>query len=303
MMLLSIVTDIILPVLLMVAVGFALEKWQRITSRQIAKVTLYVLSPCLVFSSLVKSTVSASEMGQIALFAASSMALLGVVAWVIARLGKYDRSAESAHLLSSLFMNSGNYGLPVILLAFGDEGLARGVIFVVAQSILLNTVAVFIAARSKMGPGEAVLSALKMPQVYAATLGLLMHFLEIPVPNQIYTSTKMLGDAAIPTMVLVLGIQLASTVRIAELRRVAAASFTRLAVGPLLGIAVAAVLGLDGLTAKVTILEAAMPTAVAALVLSIEFDAKPEFVSSTVLVSTIASIGTLSVLLIYLMGM
>ncbi|MDO8671067.1 MAG: AEC family transporter [Dehalococcoidia bacterium] len=298
----SIAIDVILPVILMASAGFALEKWQAVSNRQIAKITLYVFSPCLVFASLAKSTVSAGEMGQIALFAICSMAVLGLVASLTARLGRYDRSSESAHLLSTLFMNSGNYGLPVILLAFGQNGLERAVIFMVAQSMLVNTVAVYIAARSNLGTGAALLSALKMPQVYAAALGLGMHFGGIAVPTQLYTATKMLGDAAIPAMVLVLGIQLANSAHITNLGRVGLASLTRLGVAPVIALLLAPVIGLEGLTAKVIIVEAAMPTAVAALVLAIEFDAKPEFVSSTVLVSTIASVGTLSLLLMFLTG-
>lgn len=101
-------------------------------------------------------------------------------------------------------------------------------------------------------------------------------------------------------MLILLGIQLAAVRLRSDIGRISLASATKLVVSPLLGVLFAQLLGLTGVVRQAAILEFAMPTAVMATVLTTEYEAAPEFTAGTVLVSTLASIVTVSIVLAFL---
>ena len=132
--LLSIFVENLLPVFVAVGLGFVLDRKFKLDVKTISRTSFYVLSPCLIFTSLTKSSVSGEEFGRIILFEVLVMAVLLAITWGLARLTRLNRQQESAFLLSVLFVNAGNYGLSVNDFAFGQEALARAIIFFVARS-------------------------------------------------------------------------------------------------------------------------------------------------------------------------
>ena len=139
-----------------------------------------------------------------------------------------------------------------------------------------------------------------MPLVYAGLAGLLVWALHINVPVPIERATSLAGQAAVPVMLILLGIQLAGVRLRVDLGRIGLAAGTKLVVAPLLGVLFAQLLGLTGIVRQALVLESAMPTAVMATVLTTEYEAAPEFTAGTVLVSTLASLVTVSIVLAFL---
>jgi predicted permease len=138
---------------------------------------------------------------------------------------------------------------------------------------------------------------LRLPVLYASLLGFGMNRLQIPLYEGVDRAVELLGSAAIPMMLVMLGIQLRNTSLLKHQRGVFRASGIRLLVGPLLAVALTAALGITGLERNVLIMQAAMPTAVITSVLATEFDTAPHLVAAVIVTSTLLSMVTLSVIL------
>jgi predicted permease len=226
-----------------------------------------------------------------------SSVLVALFAWIVARASGFDHRMESAFMLSAALINAGNYGLPLNKFAFGDEGQSRAVIFFAATTVISNTLGVFLASRGSVSTRSALANVFKVPLLYAAVSGFIINAAKIDVPLPLDRSITLLGDASVPAMLVVLGVQLSRATIRGRIRPILMASGVRLIVSPLIALGLAILLGITGLTRQVILTESAMPTAVISGVLAAEFGADAEFVTATILVSTLMSIVTLSVLL------
>jgi predicted permease len=292
----SILFNIILPIALVAAVGFVLARRLDIDARPLSRVMLYFFTPALIFSSAYGTQLS-REYITIGIFAFAITAVMGIVTWAIIKLMRYDRLTGSAFALGVLFVNAGNYGLPLILFAFGQEGLARAALYFAVSAILTQTLAIFIASRGRANAREAMLNVFKMPLVYAVTLGLAFNLTGLTVPEPIMKSVDLVSGAAVPVMLTILGIELARATLGNDRRTIGLATMAKLVVTPLVAFPLAALLGLAGVGRAVAIIEASMPTAVMASIVAVEFDARPKLVTGIVFVSTVASMITLTILL------
>lgn len=294
--LVSIFVNILLPIVLIAAVGFVLAKKLGFEARPLARTTLYLFTPALVFSLTYKAKLS-GEYVAIAVFVVLIAAVMLVVCGGLARALRYDRLTTSAFMLGCLFVNAGNYGLPLVLFAFGEEGLARAAFYFTINSILIQTVGIFVAARGKASAREALINTLKMPLVYGAALGLILNLVRFPLPAPILKSVELAGGAAVPTMLVILGIEMARAKIEEDSAVIGVATVAKLVLVPVMAFLLAAWMGLEGITRAVCIVEASMPTAVMATIVAVEFDARPQLVTGIVFASTLGSLVTLTVLL------
>jgi predicted permease len=299
---LAIFANVVLPVLTVAAFGFVLARVLHPNIQSLSQVSLYVLSPCLAFNALIKTTLSPKDGLDVVLFNVVFVSAMLALCWLIAWAARMDRALTRAFMLAALFMNAGNYGLSVALLAFGQPGLERAVLFFVIHSVLTGTLAIYLASSSRETGLRPLLTVLRMPSLYAAAGGLAVNLLHVPLPAFVTRSTEMLSGAALPSMLLVLGMQLAGGATIEAPSATALAVLTRLVLSVFVALGVATLLGIEGITRDVLIAIAAMPTAVFTIILATEFNARPRFVTSVVLVGTAASIGTLTVVLTLLVG-
>ncbi len=289
--------NIVLPVFLIAGVAGLVDRTIQIDPRSLSRLIVYLFTPFLVLSGIYKSDLSGSETGQLVFVALASSVLVALFAWLVARALRLDHRTESAFMLGSALINAGNYGLPLNLFAFGQAGQSRAVIFFAATTVISNTLGVFLASRGTVSTGRAVANVFKVPLLYAAVIGFIINAAQIDVPLPLDRSITLLGDASVPAMLVVLGVQLSRASIRSRIRTVLMASGVRLVVSPLIALGLAILLGITGLTRQVILTESAMPTAVISGVLAAEFGADTEFVTATILVSTLLSIVTLSVLL------
>jgi predicted permease len=299
--LLPILWRVILPVFLIIALGYLLERWLSLDMRSISRVIFYALAPCLVFSSTATSAVSGADMGKIVSFVLLTTLAMGLLSWAVTKALRFSRAMESAFLLTTLFVNSGNYGLPINLFAFGQAGLERATVFFTASALLTNSIGVYLASRGQASGLDALRNVFKVPIVYGALAGFVVNLATIPVPEPVAKAVDLVGGASVPLMLLLVGMQLARTSLVGELKVIGLATFVRLVVAPAVALVLAAWLGLTGVTRQACITEASMPTAVMTTILATEFEAEPQFVAGVVFVSTLVSIITLTLLLALIM--
>lgn len=293
----AIFVNVIVPVAVTVAVGYTAARFLVLDLKMLARMGLYVLVPCLTFTSMARTTLEAGEFGLIVAFTLLSVPVLYAVSAVAARLLKLPPAEAGAFHISVLFGNAVNVGFPVLLLAYGPASLERGIVYAMTAQIVMQSFGVFLAARGRAGVREAVKRTVSMPGLHAMVLGLLFKVLAIPVPDPIYGPLKLVGDSLVPFLLLVLGMQLAAVDLKGKWTAASTAVFLRLVVAAAVSVGLARMLGLEGLTRQTMVLENSMPTAILGLALAQEFDAAPELVTKVIFLSTLAGLFTLAVLM------
>jgi len=296
-LLLTILADDLLPIFLVAAVGFLLARRLRVEVKPLSRVTFNALAPCLVFNLIVTSHVSAGEFGRIVAFTVLLVAAMGGVARMAAIPFGLDRPHLAAFLIVVMFSNAGNYGLSVVLFAFGRDVLARAALYFVTSALLMYTVGTFLASSGRHGVEAALRGLLRVPAVWGLGAAALVRWAGVSLPAAVSRPIELLGAAAIPTMLLVLGMQFEKGARPERPGLVAAAAVLVLIAAPLIGFLLASVLGLEGVARQAVLVESAMPSAVITTIVALEFDVAPRFVTSVVVVTTLASPVTVAILI------
>ena len=295
----TILRDNILPVFAVIAIGVYADRGLRADKNTLSKLAIYVLSPCLVFDSIASSAVNGDQFARLVahlLLVTLAMVILSVL---VARILGWSSRQLDGLVLSTAFLNSGNLGLSVVLLAFGTVGLQYATVFFVVSNFLCYTVGAVFAARGTDGGNgwKALGQAARLPGAYAFLLAMLVRWTGVAVPSMLAKPVGLLGQASVPVMLLLLGVQLSQTKVTMRLGEVTVGVVLRLVAGALVAIAVAPLVGLVGLPRSVAIVQAAMPTAVTSALLAITFDADAEYVTSVVFATTLLSAVSLSLLL------
>jgi predicted permease len=147
---------------------------------------------------------------------------------------------------------------------------------------------------------------LRMPPLYAVLTALVVRFggmrsalMGDGILGDLFRGVALVGDATVPILLVILGLQLAEIEGIDQKRLVALAGGLRLVLSVPIALLLAGSLGLDELSTKLAVILASMPTAVNMTIFAIEFDVRPRYVSSVVTTSTVASVVTLTVLLAF----
>ncbi len=291
---LHIIFNVIAPVAVCAAVGFVWEK--RALPFDTAMVTRLVSNigvPCLVFATMAQVDLSHTAlvtMGGAALLTTGGFLIVGAA--ILRFIGLPLRT----FLNPIAFANTGNMGLPLVLLAFGEDGLALGIAYFVVNVLLLMTVGIAVAAAS-FDPRDLI----HQPFIYAAIASVAVLFGGVVVPNVVVTTTALLGDFTIPLMLITLGVSLAK-LRVSGLRRTFLICGLRFGLGLAGGFGVVALLGLEGVSAGTVIVMCAMPVAVISFLMAERYGGDSQAVAGAVVVSTFISAGILPILLWVLMG-
>ena len=291
---LRVLVNNVLPAFIVIAIGFALDRGLKPDLQSISRLALYALSPALIFTSVVNSQLQGGEITAVMAFAAAVILGMTAVSLITARLARLDQAASSAFALSTTLCNSGNFGLSVVLFAYGQQGLEIAIIYFVTSAVLANSVGAYIASRSQGSWSQSLRGILRLPVLYAAALAVAMRLLHYVPPEVIMRPLTPLGQAAVPVMLILLGMQLSHTRLRNDKGLVVFASAYKLAVMALLAAALASLFGLSGLARRVCIVESATPTAVTAALLATEFRTRAELVASTIFVSTLGAAITLT---------
>jgi predicted permease len=297
MTVLNVAYNVVLPVFLVMGLGALASRRVHIEPRTLSSLIIYIFSPALVLDGISTSALQAGEIGRIFATAIGLAIIMAGLSYGIARLAGFDRRLQSAFMMTAILINAGNYGLPLNEFAFGQVGLDRAMIYYVMTAVVANTFGVFLASRGEASAKESFLNVFRVPLVYGLIVGLALNFGGVALPAPIARATHLVGQAAVPGMLIMLGLQLARVSFKGQLKPILMASGLRLVAAPIITVGLAALFGLTGVTRSVSIVESAMPTAVITSVLAAEFNADGEFVAGVILVSTLASLLTLSVLL------
>lgn len=284
--------SVVAPVFIVALVGLA---WARSGAHfdeiSISRLVLNVGVPCLLFRSLTTLDVSPFELAQMAGLTVGVMALFALGGFAVLRVMKLPAHTFLAPLV---FSNSGNVGVPICLFAFGEPGLALAMTyFAVSATFHVSLGGPLFAGSFSWKP------FLRSPLTWAVAVTVPVVATGAAVPTWIARTTELLGDIAIPLMLLTLGVSL-SKMHPESLGRSLVLALVRFALGVSAGFLLTALLGVEGLTRKVLILQASMPVGVLNYLFAHRYGRTPEQVASLVLVSTLLSVLTIPTLLAWL---
>ena len=292
--------DNILPIILLAGAGFALGKMLHIDPRSLGRVVFYVFSPVLLFDLITQNQLRIGEAAVVILFALCLILGMGLLTWLLGTLFKLERPALIAILITTMFSNTGNYGLPLVSFAFGEEALSYAGIYFATTTLLFYTLGVFLASLGHMNFMEAMLGLLKIPTLYAVLLAVLVNALNISIPLPVARAVQLASDGTIPLMLILLGVQLTGLVLSENQRAMQISVFLRLIVAPVGAILFAALFGLAQFPRQASVTEASMPSMVSATVLATEYNLDARLVTAVVFISTLLSPLTLTPLLVFL---
>lgn len=298
----SILYNNILPIFIAAGGGYMLGRTVKPDIRSTARLAFFLFSPALVFTSVTGSTLSGTDFRQIAAFTLIIIGAMTVVALALGVALRLERRLLASLIIASIFVNGGNYGLALNKFAFGDEALARAVIYYTFSTLAVYTLGVVVASWGHRPLRSVLRHGLTLPTTWALLAAGLVRLTGFTLPLPADRAVGLLSQAAVPVMLVVLGLQMAAVREWprARLGLILVASFLQLIVAPLLGLGLARLLGMTGPTLQAAVLESAMPTAVIATILAVEYDLDNAFVTGAVLVSTLLSPLTLTPLIAYL---
>ena len=287
------VLEIVAPVFLLAGLGFG---WVKLGFEYriqfVTRLAMTIAVPCLIFVSLMQASIDPAALTALSLACIAAYGAITVLAALMIRLMGLDRRT---YLAPVIFGNTGNLGLPLALFAFGETGLSYAVVVFAIMAIWNFTFGVWLVAG-----GGNLSKVIAEPMVAATVLGALFLWQGWQTPVFLTNTLELIGQMAIPLMLLTLGVAVARLTP-KGVGRAVLLSLLKLA----LCVAVAWVAGrvfeLDRVAFGVLVLQVATPVAVTAYLLAEKYGAQSDAVAGLVVVSTLISVAALPLLLAVLL--
>jgi predicted permease len=298
--LLSTFANNILPIILLGGAGYALGKILHIDPRSLGRVVFYIFSPVLIFDILIKNRLSWNEAAAMIGFTVSVVLIMGLSAFLLGSLLKLERNALLAVVITVMFANTGNYGLPLVTFAFGEDALSYASIYFIMTTFMFYTVGVLLASLGHMNFRQAALGLFKLPTLWAVVLAILLVTFHVEIPTPINRAVELAAGGTIPLMLVLLGVQMTQVEFASNVRALQLSVALRLIAAPLIAMLLAGLYGLHGVARQAGITQASMPSMVSATVLAAEYNLDSKLIAAIVFISTLISPFTLTPLLVYL---
>lgn len=291
--------DVVLPILILMAVGVILQKKIKLQLTPITKLITYCFMPAAVFLNIYQAEFNYQLLSKLLFYLILFTSSLILLSTCLSKAFKLEQPERAALKNSISLMNAGNYGLPVSQLIFGTNslGVSIQIIIIVIQNILTYSYGLY----NLMSASKTVISILKslmwLPIVHAVILGVIFQFINVPLPNFVLVPLEQLANAFMALALFLLGAQLVY-IRFNSFHRVIVLSLIgRLVAGPALAILFIYLLGIDGIIAQSLLIASSLPTSRNTATIALEHRVAPELHAQIVLYSTLLSSITVTVVI------
>lgn len=289
--------DSVLPIFIIVAIAFVYNRLMKPDILQITTLTVTVFAPVFVFNELVKSNVTFDVLYKPLIFMTCLTSVLILIALLIAKLLRAGENERVALVLACSMINVGNFGLPLIYFTFGGNVSSFSVLYFVAFTIPLGTIAVYLCSREKKLSG-ILKDICKIPIFHGLLAALVVTELSLKVPDVIEKSFNLVGQTTIPLMIFILGLQLSSIkFRAGFIKYITPALIVRLAVSPIIAIALLNAMNISGVEKHIAVIQTSTPAALLPLMYAIRFKRSPDLLAVIIVATTLLSGFSLTVLI------
>lgn len=307
---LFIITNNIIPIFIIISVGYLLNKKFNLDILTLSKLNFYIFVPSFIFTNLYTTDIPVETL-KVLFFAVLMVMLNMIVGNLISRVKRYDTTLKSAFVNSIMFYNSGNVGLPLITLVFSNApyiidgqtpylelAVTTQIAVLVVQNITTNTLGFFNAGRAKLHWKDSIGKIVRMPVIYAIPSALTLKALSFDfTQTPIWPALQYGRNAMVVTALLALGVQLSKTSFKFRNIDVYLAVAIRLLGGPMLAFVLIHLFGFDGVIAQTLLISSSVPTAVNCALIAVEYNNRPDFASQEVAISTLFSAITLTIVI------
>ena len=286
------IAGIVFPIYAVVAVGYAYGRVKKPDMAFANQLNMDIFLPALVFAALASKSFDITQNLPLLIGAAVVVLGTGLLAWPVARLLGV---APNTFVPPMMFKNSGNMGLPLMVLAFGEAALPAAVVLFFIENFLHYSLGTWLLDH------RARLSNLwRVPVIAAALAGLAVSLLHFPLWQPLWLGVKMLGDVSIPLLLFSLGVRLTDS-RHADWKISIVGALTSPLAGVLVALLMNLVLGLAGRDAAMLILFGALPPAVLNYIFAERYHQEPDRVASMVLIGNMASLAVIPLTLAWVL--
>lgn len=299
---LHILIQVVLPIFIMVGVGALMGRLFDLSIPTMSKLNFYVFAPALVFMGIIESTVNLRQMSYVALYAVLLLIVLFILSSWLFR-GDPFHAQRTTLRMGGIFYNSGNYGFPLIALAFPANNGDMNSLGIMAAILMVQNLATFtlgvwmIERTSHEHHGALIRRLFRIPVLYAIAMAFLLKSMGWTDIGMLKKPLGYLADGLIPTALLTLGIQLARTQWVFASSGLVMVTVIRLLVSPLIAAALCWILRLPPWISAICVTSAGLPVAVNTYMLSAEYRQNQELASQQVMWTTLLSIVTIPIVL------
>ena len=283
------VLNITAPVFLLATVGYL---WVKLGFEYrvefVTRLAMTLSVPCLIFVALIETNVEPDALAALSLASFVAYGLITIAFAAVVTIWKLERTTYLAPLI---FGNTGNLGLPLALLAFGEIGLGYAVIVFAVMAILSFTFGVWLVSG-----GGSLAKISKEPLVAATLLGALFLWQGWRPPEFIFNSLDLIGQMAIPMMLITLGVAIAR-LEIRAFGQAVILSIVKVIFCVACAWSVSVWFELEPVATAVLIVQVATPVAVTSYLLAEKYGADAQPVAGLVVASTLLSVVTLPLII------
>ena len=286
----------VLPTFALIGLGALADRYGPVKLETLSWLSVYLLIPALIVNALLDTNIALTG----ALLLTGAYLLYLLISAGIAYLGSSGLTAAERRgvLVTTLFGNTGNMGLPITLFAFGQAGLERAVILLIVSLALMFSFGPSLLSGQGDGLKKRFLATLKLPPIWATAAGIGLNGFNLPLSLE--RAVSLLAGAAIPILLISLGVQMHRSWTWRLGGPAVRSAVYRLLLGPFIALGVARLVGLEKLDGAVLILSAAMPAAVTMFVLAVEVKGDYVGVGRSVVLQTLGSLAAITAVLLIL---
>ena len=288
----------------MIGLGYVLKRIDFLAEKDIGplnKVVMYILMPCMIFHALYFADLSLiSKLGILPIVILASSLITGAVSYIILKQFNFDDVKLWSVLVTVMIANTAFMGYPVNLGIYGQEGFLRAIFCDIATLCIFLILSFILILKFGGTAKTAVRKITFFPPLWAVILGLSFNFLNIPIGPVLDNTINYLGQGAIPLIMLALGLSIDFSGLSRSKSMIVFTSIFKLMFFPFVAFLFVSFLGLSDLQYNVTIIEAAMPSGMLSLLLSISYKLDYQLTSDCILINTVISLITLPIILMIL---
>ncbi len=282
------IITIIFPVFSIVAVGFFYSRNHRPDMSTGNRINMDIFVPALIFDIMSGSDFSLLSYASLA--GAGILVILGsgLLAWPVGRALGYQ---WKTFIPPMMFTNSGNMGVPVILLAFGKQALPAAVVLFALENFLHFTL-----GQRMINSRSSIMTIGKNPMVVATIAGITLSIIDFNIPEMIRTPIHMMGQVAIPLMLFSLGVRLTG-IDFRDWKIGLAGALVCPLSGLMIALLILPFMALTREQIPILMLFSVLPPAVLNYMVAENYDQQPRLVASIVMIGNLGSLVAIPLIL------
>jgi predicted permease len=286
---------------LVVAVGWLiahLRLFDERGQRMLADLAFFVASPALLLVILSGMSTEAVFSTPLAVALVSALVVMAVAAVAGRFVWRQNTGEQVMSALCAGYVNSGNLGLPIALYVLGDLEYAAPILLM--QLLIFTPTSMAIldadARTTRVNLGRHLLSLVRNPITVGALVGLVVSLTGVTIPEVLLTPITLIGNMAVPGMLLAFGISLRLGQKPGEGRDlIAFMVILKLLVQPLVAAGLGLLLGLRAQALYAVVVMAALPTAQNIFTYALRYRRSIFLTRDIILVSTLLSLPVILV--------